>query len=99
MKKLYILSYVFNLLSINIIGQGLNHNWFIGYNTIPDQYTVSGKGKIEIGSNSIAVLPQSRYMPMNNTQANISDSNGTILIYTNGCWIANTLGDTVYKWK
>ena len=77
-------------------GQGYNHNWLLGYDNagIPP-YTSVGKAFAEIDSLNINIFSQSRKMPFMSSQANISDSAGNLLFYTNGCWIANATGDTM----
>ena len=77
-------------------GQGYNHNWLLGYDNagIPP-YTSVGKAFAEIDSLNINIFSQSRKMRFSSSQANISDSAGNLLFYTNGCWIANATGDTM----
>ena len=69
-------------------GQGYNHNWLLGY------YPVIN-GIAEIDSVNFNLFVQVRQMRFSSSQANISDSVGNLLFYTNGCWIANATGDTM----
>ncbi|MEO8088256.1 MAG: T9SS type A sorting domain-containing protein [Bacteroidota bacterium] len=72
--------------------QGINNLWLLGYG-----YPQFGGGKMSIdfkyGFDSI--YSTQRQMHFATTNANISDSNGNLLFYTNGYYIANALGDTM----
>jgi hypothetical protein len=76
--------------------QGLNHNYLLGYGDagIPP-YTNFGKGISKVDSVNFQIFSQVRKMKFFESQANISDSSGNLLFYTNGCWIANSTGDTM----
>jgi hypothetical protein len=45
--------------------------------------------------NSETFTSEFRKMSFKGTQANISDSNGNLLMASNGIWIANATGDTM----
>jgi hypothetical protein len=77
------------------LAQGKNYNWLLGYNIIVDTSSTSAKANLLIDSNSVTVIPETRKMPFLGSQANISDENGNLLISTNGCWLANSNGDTM----
>lgn len=77
------------IIPAKIIAQGFNHNWLLGYTT---QLTV---GHIQISTANDTVFPEQRKMAFYETQGNISDANGNLLLNTNGCWIANSTGDTM----
>ncbi len=78
-----------------IFSQGRCHNWLLGYQIILDTNSTTTRARLLIDSSSIAILPETRKMAFAGTQANISDENGNLLIASNGCWIANALGDTM----
>lgn len=71
-------------------GQGLNHQWLLGYWNINDP-----KCRILVNNNSYSLITENRKMPFWGTEANISDSNGNLLMSSNGIWIANATGDTM----
>jgi hypothetical protein len=87
MKKWVLLAMIW-FQAHTVFAQGYNHNWLLGY------YPVIN-GKAEIDSVNFNVFAQVRKMKFSSSQANISDSLGNILFYTNGCWIANVTGDTM----
>ncbi|MBS1760805.1 MAG: T9SS type A sorting domain-containing protein [Bacteroidetes bacterium] len=75
--------------------QGKTHNFLIGHNTLTDQYTTAGKGRLLFDSSSVNVIGESRKMAFGAAQGNISDENGNLLIASNGCWIADATSDTM----
>src|SRR5215213_3330843 len=84
------------LISVDVLSQGMNHNFLMGYDiALFDTNVTSTKARLLIDSNSINILPESRKMAFRATQSNISDQNGNLLMVTNGCWIANSTGDTM----
>ncbi|MBL0340263.1 MAG: hypothetical protein IPP71_04665 [Bacteroidetes bacterium] len=89
MKK-YLVHIVMLLLSLESLGQGYNHQWLLGYWNPPDL-----KGRMLIDNNSYTLLTENRKMAFWGTEANISDSNGNLLMSSNGIWIANATGDTM----
>ena len=94
-KKLLFVLLTICINSQVIIGQGLNHNWLIGYLNYFDQYSTSEKARMTFDSNTVSVLPETRKMTFDAAQSNISDENGNLLFATNGQWIANSTGDTM----
>jgi hypothetical protein len=94
MKKYYLLL-VFFLIVKNIFSQGLNHQFLLGYESALDVYTTSKRSILFFDTNNIQVLQDSFKMAFNATQANISDEQGNLLMYANGCWIADATGDTM----
>jgi hypothetical protein len=78
-------------------GQGYNHNWLIGYASGIglDTNVTSTKARLLYNSNSLNIVPETRKMAFRASQGNISDQNGNLLAVSNGCWIANALGDTM----
>lgn len=77
-------------------GQGFNHNFLLGYDIgLVDTNVISDKARLNYFVDSVSVIPESRKMSFLASQSNISDFSGNLLIATNGCWIANALGDTM----
>jgi len=82
--------------SLGAFSQGKNHNWLIGYNvSLIDTNVTATKARLLYNSNSLTIIPETRKMPFRATQGNISDENGNLIIVSNGCWVANALGDTM----
>jgi hypothetical protein len=76
--------------------QGLNHNFLLGYDTtLSDTNVSSPKGRLLFDTNAVAIMGEQRKMPFWETQGNISDSTGNLIISSNGCWIADASGDTM----
>jgi len=88
MKNVILLAYIC-FISINAFCQGFNHTFLIGY------AASMNKARINFDTNSVAVVGEVREMSFFITQGNISDKNGNLLMASNGCWIANGLGDTM----
>lgn len=77
-------------------GQGYNHNYLIGYTVAyPPWGILYDKGIIKIDAQNFNISGSSRKMKFGGAQANIANDTGAILFYTNGCWIANALEDTM----
>ena len=93
MKKLLVI--VLIIASNLIYGQGLNHNYLIGYTIADPPWTTHDKGIIKFNNISFGIFGLSRKMLFYEAQANIANDTGAILFYTNGCWIANALEDTM----
>jgi len=88
---LFFLSYSFFCYS-----QGFNHTWLIGYDVgLFDTNVTSTKARLNFTTNSVTIIPETRRMPFNATQGNISDAYGNFLMSSNGCWIANANNDTM----
>ena len=75
--------------------QGKAYNFLIGHNTIADQYTTAGKGRLVFSSATVDTVGETRKMGFRITQGNIADENGNLLMVSNGCWIADASGDTM----
>lgn len=96
MRKAVLIIILFIAGLIPVLGQGLNHNFLIGDDDFPfPPYTFYDKGIIKIDLINFSIFGLSRKMRIADTQANISNDTGAILFYTNGCWIANALEDTM----
>ncbi len=95
MKKLNILknNIFMMLLFINLsYGQGYNHNWLLGYFYSP----ADTLALFSFNSTSYSLIPMQRKMPFQgNTQGNISDIHGNLLMSSNGVWIADATNDTM----
>ena len=91
----YLLIFVSICISSGVFAQGLNHSWLLGYNLQTDTFTSSTKARLSYTVTSMTLTPESRKMSFRATQANIGDSTGNLLIASNGCWIANSTGDTM----
>ncbi|MBK9479015.1 MAG: T9SS type A sorting domain-containing protein [Bacteroidetes bacterium] len=76
--------------------QGLNSNWLIG-SLVPslDSNTTSKLCRINFFNGTPFISPDARKMKFRRTQANISDANGSLLMSSNGFWIADASGDTM----
>nr|MBK9653192.1 T9SS type A sorting domain-containing protein [Bacteroidota bacterium] len=80
----------------NANSQGLNHNWLLGYLVNPYlPYSPSADATLQFTKINYSIYGVSRLMKFSATQANISDSLGNILFYSNGGWIADATGDTM----
>jgi len=77
----------FTLESFELCGQGLNTSWLLGY--------LSTKGRITFTDTSYNYVTEIRKVPFTDTQGNISDVNGNLLMSSNGIFIANATGDTM----
>ncbi len=90
---LIIVHIAFGLCSINAQNQGLNNLWYQGYQS----WGGPPLGGIEIDFISgIPIISYiSRPMDLNRTHANISDTSGNMLFYTNGYYIADASNDTM----
>ncbi|HRU18696.1 MAG: hypothetical protein IT212_08875 [Bacteroidia bacterium] len=72
--------------------QGYNHNWLLGYDYSPNYI----KARMTFNNTGDSIFAEQRKIPFRGfTQANISDSNGNLLMSSNGAWIANSTGDTM----
>lgn len=82
-----------SLLAGNAQNQGINNQWLTGYASwagLP-----YGGTKIDFFSGAPVINYVSRPMDLSRTHANISDSSGNILFYTNGYYIADATDDTM----
>jgi hypothetical protein len=84
------LTVFFILLSIMSFSQGLNNLWMFGYDPAP-----AGKADIEFSSGAPIITTSNRNINLSMTHANITDTNGNLLFYTNGAIVANSLDDTM----
>src|SRR5918911_3202100 len=71
--------------------QNRGNIWLLGGNySFTDYYT-----RLDFSNGFPDTLKDYRTMTMFNSNASICDTNGNLLFYTNGQWIANYNGDTV----
>ncbi len=74
--------------------QGINNNWLLGYGSqwgLPPY----GVNKIDFNSGIPLITSDSMEMEFRHTLANISDTAGNLLFYTNGYYIADATNDTM----
>ena len=74
------------------IAQGLNNLWYMGYSD--PAFPPAGNSKIDFFTGSATVSNFPVEMEFDQAHANISDSAGNMLFYTNGYYIANANNDT-----
>ncbi len=90
MKKLLIIVLVLFIKTI-CYSQGRDNLWMLGYG----QSAINGKINIDFQSGAPIISISTRTMNMSITHANITDTNGNLLFYTNGACIANAVDDTM----
>ncbi|MBK8875723.1 MAG: hypothetical protein IPN13_18150 [Bacteroidetes bacterium] len=90
-KLTLIIFCIFLFQSTLILAQGKNYNWLLGYTTNPSL----NKARISFDNNSYSITSELRKIPFSDTQGNISDENGDLLMSSNGYFIANATGDTM----
>ena len=95
MFKYFLLFVSVNFVSTISFSQGRNNIWLLGVQNILDIYTTSLRAAVDFSSGNAVVSPSSRKMKFMETQANISDTNGNLLMSSNGIFIANATGDTM----
>lgn len=66
--------------------QGLSSTWLLGYQS---------KARMNFTNTSYSISPEVRKIPFYETQGNISNVNGTLLISSNGIFISDVTGDTM----
>ncbi len=81
-----ILSLTTLLFSKQCLPQGYNSNFLIGYQL---------KARMLFTDTSYVINPETRTIPFRDTQGNISDENGNLLMSSNGIFIADATGDTM----
>ena len=94
-RIIFISIYILCTLPQNIFSQGRNNLWLLGFQNILDPYTTTLRANVEYSSGNPVVSPVTRKMKLKETQGNISDVNGNLLMSSNGIWIANATGDTM----
>nr|MBK9652141.1 hypothetical protein [Bacteroidota bacterium] len=80
------------LISKTILAQqGISNNWIMGYQAIFG----NGHSALNFYNGNVQVSKDSLPMDFRHTHANISDSAGNLLFYTNGYYIADATNDTM----
>lgn len=94
MKKIIIGFYLcFSILLGQAQNQGITNIWLMGYES--NAGPPSGTTKINFYTGLPVITYDSLQMDFDRTHANISDSAGNILFYTNGYYIADATNDTM----
>lgn len=89
LKQIAIIGFQLLILIGNLCAQGVNNNWLLGYS--------GGGGHMRVNFDSlpISVNLVPRKMNFMEAEANISDSLGNLLFYSNGIFIADASNDTM----
>lgn len=74
-------------------GQGISNNWLMGYSS--NAGVPFGQTRIDFNTGTPIINYDSIEMDFNHTHANISDTLGNMLFYTNGYYIADATDDTM----
>ena len=78
-----------------LFSQGMNNLWLGGYG---EQWGPPWGGvDLNFMSGSLIITTVTRTMDYKRTNANITDASGNLLFSTNGAYIANATGDTMYN--
>jgi hypothetical protein len=88
MKQIVITMILWSLF-LKLEGQGVNNIWITGYNG------GLGEAKLDFYNGNPSINPYNVPMDFRHTHANISDSAGNLLFYTNGYYIADATHDTM----
>ncbi len=92
---LFIIINVSPALFTNLYSQGRNNLWLLGYQSGQIGPTTSLRANVDFSTGNAVVSPVTRKMKLSETQGNISDVNGNLLMSSNGIWVANATGDTM----
>ena len=92
MKQVYIIVGIL-ISGLSCFGQGLNNLWLGGYETWSP--TPWGGSNIDFITGAPMISLQSRVIDLKNTAANVTDSLGNLLFFTNGVVVGNQSGDTM----
>ena len=85
----------FIFIALNSLGQGINNLWLIGVADILDTHTTSKRATLDFQSGALNIISTNSKMRFDETEGNIADSSGNLLMYSNGIWIADATGDTM----
>ena len=88
MRKILIYLAILNV-SNTSYAQGIDNLWLLGYG--------GGATNINFISSSPNIYSTNRMMNISVTLGLITDNSGNLLFYSNGCYIANALNDTMYN--
>jgi hypothetical protein len=93
MKQKIILILLSVAAAYSSIGQGLNNNWLMGYSSFGG--FPFGNTRFDFTGGSLNMSFDSLEMQFKQTHTNISDTQGNLLFYTNGYYIADASNDTM----
>ncbi len=83
----------------NNYAQKSDYVWLTGYGSLyhsaGTKDSISGNEKFDFNYNPVQIGFDSIAMNFAQTDVSISDSNGNLLFYSNGIYVANALGDTI----
>ena len=80
----------------SLFAQGLSNNYLFGRdNSINPPLITSKRAKFNFFTGTAVLSPDSFKMKFSETEGNISDANGNLLMSSNGIWIADASGDTM----
>ena len=91
--KITLLTLIKMCLILQVYSQGLNNNWIQGYQSWGG--TPFGHNRLNFFGGAPTITYDSLPMDFRHTHANISDSTGNLLFYTNGYYIADATHDTM----
>ena len=80
------------LSSIELMGQGINNLWLMGYDCCD---ALDNPMNFEFSSGSLVITPVPRKMNLSETVGQICDRNGNLLFYSNGVYVSTSLDDTM----
>ncbi|MCW5932445.1 MAG: hypothetical protein KIS69_12375, partial [Bacteroidetes bacterium] len=92
MKRLLYTFLIIVFSKLSFAQQGINNNWLMGYDNLNGQ---AAHPKFDFYNGTPIITLDSLDMRMRHTHANISDTQGNLLFYTNGYYIANANNDTM----
>lgn len=87
-----LLVFVFSIMTFETaMSQGQNSTWLLGHH----YSTSSFEGRMNFDTSSYNITSEQRVIPFLDTEGNISDANGNLLMSSNGYFIADATGDTM----
>ncbi|MFN0201228.1 MAG: T9SS type A sorting domain-containing protein [Bacteroidia bacterium] len=95
--KNIILCLLLLLYSCFAFAQKLDNNWLLGIRDGATQSAFYGGMTIHFPNDTLKLDTTDRYMAFRATNASISDSLGNLLFASNGVFLMNKLGDTLYN--
>lgn len=88
MKYIYFVQIFLLISTISLSAQKHDYNWLFGYDYNLDEVGVEGS-LLNFNEHPVEISSHAREMDIGHTQASISDADGNLLFYTNGCFIAD----------
>lgn len=89
MKKILLLFFIFYG---EAFSQGISNRWIMGYSCCQTNF---GGVDLDFYTGNVVVNTTQRYMNFVETNGVISNSSGSLLFYSNGIYVANSLDDTM----